>query len=113
MNINTNASMQSIDVSTYQNTKIQTGGHCEYVDVPVQFPIGNNRSMVEAIEKANHIETGTTECQFSVHEKTNQIMIKIVNQQTKEVIKEIPSEKILDMVANMCKLAGVFVDEKR
>ena len=70
-------------------------------------------AFIDAIEKANHIEVGTTECQFYIHEKTNQIMIKIVDKSTKEIIKEIPSEKILDMVAKMCDLAGVFVDEKR
>lgn len=115
MNINTstNVSMQSADVATYQNTTRQTEAHGGQTEAPVQLPIGNNLSMVEAIEKANHIETGTTECQFSIHEKTNQIMIKIVDQQTKEVIKELPSEKVLDMVAKMCDLAGVFVDTKR
>lgn len=70
-------------------------------------------AFIDAIEKTNHIEVGKTECQFSIHEKTNQIMIKIVDQETREVLKEIPSEKILDMVAKMCDLAGVFVDEKR
>ena len=70
-------------------------------------------AFINAIEKTNHIENGRTECQFSIHEKTNQIMIKIVDQETREVLKEIPSEKILDMVAKMCDLAGVFIDEKR
>lgn len=113
MNVNMNTSMQSVDVTPYQNTMKQTRNDSGSSDAEAQLPIGNNSLIAEAIEKANHIEVGTTECQFSVHEKTNQIMIKIVNQQTKEVIKEIPSEKILDMVAKMCDLAGVFVDEKR
>ena len=70
-------------------------------------------AFINAIEKANHITSGTAECQFSVHKDTKQIMLKLVDSTTKEVIREIPAEKILDMVANMCKLAGVFVDEKR
>jgi len=69
--------------------------------------------IIGAIEHANNIQTGTTECQFSIHKDTKQIMIKIIDAQTKEVIKEIPSEKILDMVANMCEVAGLFVDTKK
>lgn len=71
------------------------------------------KQLIQTIEKANHLQSGATECQFSVHEATKQIMIKVIDINTKEVIKEIPSEKILDMVADMCELAGVFVDEKR
>jgi flagellar protein FlaG len=40
-------------------------------------------------------------------------MVKIVDKQSKEVIKEIPPEKILDMVAQMCENAGLFIDEKK
>lgn len=71
------------------------------------------KSFISAIEKANHIQQGTTECQFSVHQDTKQIIIKLVDINTRQVVKEIPSEKILDMVAKMCDLAGVFVDAKR
>ena len=48
----------------------------------------------------------------SVHEKTGQYMIKIINVETKEVIREIPPEKTLDAVAKMWELAGLFVDKK-
>lgn len=71
------------------------------------------KDFIEAIEKANHLKRGTTECQFSIHEDTKQVMIKVVNTMTKEVIREIPSEKILDMFATMCEVNGLFVDEKR
>jgi flagellar protein FlaG len=36
-----------------------------------------------------------------------------VDSNTKEVIREIPSEKILDMFASMLELAGLLVDERR
>lgn len=78
-----------------------------------QNAIGTEQKLIEAIEKANYVENDTTECQFSVHESTKQIMIKLVDKTTHKVVKEIPSEKILDMVANMCELAGLFIDEKR
>lgn len=35
-------------------------------------------------------------------------MIKIIDDETKEVILEIPPQKILDMVASMCKQVGLL-----
>ena len=65
-------------------------------------------------EKANKkILDKSKEFEFSVHEQTKQIMVKVIDSQTHKVIKEFPPEKILDMVAKMCEEAGIFVDEKR
>lgn len=54
-----------------------------------------------------------TQCEFSYHEKTNRISITVRDSDTKEVIKEIPPEKTLDMIAKTLELAGLLVDEKR
>ncbi len=54
-----------------------------------------------------------TECQFSYHEETKRIAIKVMDQETGEVIREIPPEKTLDMIAKSLELAGILVDEKR
>jgi len=56
----------------------------------------------KAIEKANKAINGIhTELEFSIHEKSKEIMVKVIDSETKEVIREIPPEKILDMVAAM------------
>lgn len=111
MNVNNDLSVQSVEVSQYHAAPERR----TYEGTSKENQESNSdamQSFVDAIEKANYIENGNTECQFSIHKGTNQVMIKIVDQTTKEVIKEIPSEKILDMVAKMCDLAGVFVDRK-
>ncbi len=54
-----------------------------------------------------------TECQFSYHEQTERISIKVLDRDTGEVIREIPPEKTLDMIAKSLELAGILVDEKR
>ncbi len=78
---------------------------------PNNFP--GEHQLIEAIEKSNKdLKLDGTSLQFSIHEKTKQIMVKIVNDQTKEVIKEIPSEKVLDMVASMMERTGLFLDKK-
>ncbi|MBV1821848.1 flagellar protein FlaG, partial [Bacteroidales bacterium MSK.15.36] len=40
------------------------------------------------------------------------ITIKILDHKTKEVVKEIPPKKLIDMVDKLCELAGVFLDKK-
>ena len=54
-----------------------------------------------------------SEAIFGIHEKTNRVTIKLVDKETKEVIKELPPEKTLDMIAKAWELAGLLVDEKR
>ena len=64
-------------------------------------------------EVNNKIRPTHTECQYSYHEETHRISIKVLDQDTGDVIREIPPEKALDMVARAWELAGFLVDEKR
>lgn len=74
----------------------------------------SDKAVVEAIEKANKAITGAkTQFEFSIHEKTKEIMVKVIDSETQEVIREIPPEKILDLVAKMWEMAGILVDERR
>jgi flagellar protein FlaG len=54
-----------------------------------------------------------TECSFKYHEKTHRISITVKDKETDKVIREIPPEKTLDMLAKTLELAGILVDEKR
>lgn len=49
---------------------------------------------------------------FQIHEATNRIMVQIIETTSEEVIKEIPPEKILDLVARIEEMIGLLVDEK-
>ncbi len=66
----------------------------------------------KAVETMNK-KMGSTEALFGIHEGTNRVTIKIVDRETKEVIKELPPEKTLDMIEKVWELAGILVDEKR
>ena len=69
---------------------------------------------IALIERANKAINGSNKSfEYSIHKATNQIMVKVIDKDTNEVIREIPSEKILDMVAKMWELNGLFVDERR
>lgn len=50
--------------------------------------------------------------EFSVHDETHKIMVKVIDTTDDSVIREIPSEKALDMLAYVWKMTGLLVDEK-
>ena len=68
----------------------------------------------DAVDKVNEkIIPSKTRCEFSYHEDTNRISIKVIDQTTDETIKEIPAEETLDMLSKIWELAGLLVDERR
>lgn len=66
----------------------------------------------KAIEDINK-KAKNSEAIFGIHEGTNRVTIKLVDRDTKEVIKELPPEKTLDMIAKVWEMAGLMVDERR
>ena len=72
----------------------------------------SNETLHKAIEKINKQMTNS-EAIYGFHDKTNRVTIKIIDKETKEVIKELPPEKTLDLIAKAWELAGILVDEKR
>ncbi len=66
----------------------------------------------EAVTQLNEtMRAYYTELRFEVHEKSGEIMVKVLNERDGTVIREIPPEKILDMVAYFKKVLGIIVDE--
>ena len=71
-----------------------------------------NEQIRKAVEQLNK-NMRNSEAVFGIHEDTNRVTIKIIDKNTKEVIKELPPEKTLDMIAKVWEMAGILVDEKR
>lgn len=71
-----------------------------------------NAQIRKAVEEVNK-KAVNSEAIFGIHEATNRVTIKIIDKDTKKVIKEIPPEKTLDMIAKVWEMAGILVDEKR
>jgi flagellar protein FlaG len=73
-----------------------------------------DEAIVDAVEKANKAIIGEPKrFEYSVHKGFGDIVIKIINTETNEVIKEIPPEKLLDIVENLAKISGAIIDERR
>lgn len=66
-----------------------------------------------AIGKLNKfLEDDNVHAEYDIHDKFGDVMIKIVDNNTKEIIMEVPPKKVLDMVAKLCELSGVILDKK-
>ena len=131
-------SMMTVQAQTIQSKPVSTKPSVEYTDVSLAADtpkVDNTTRVVEntneksdfqqkkekepsnetlhkAIEKINKQMTNS-EAIYGFHDKTNRVTIKIIDKETKEVIKELPPEKTLDLIAKAWELAGILVDEKR
>ena len=73
----------------------------------------NVEDLQDAMDQANKsFEPLNRHFEFSPHDRLNRMMVKVINTNTDEVIREIPPEKLVDMVANMLEVAGILVDER-
>lgn len=93
------------------NTK-ETSGEGSGGNPQPGSPESQKAQIRKAVEEINR-RANNSEAVFGVHEGTNRVTIKIVDKQTKEVIKEFPPDKTLDMIARVWEMAGLMVDEKR
>lgn len=53
-----------------------------------------------------------TSVKFQLHEELDKYYVELVDRETKEVIREIPPKKLLDMYASMVEMIGIAVDRK-
>ncbi|AWP25429.1 flagellar protein FlaG [Paenibacillus sp. Cedars] len=84
------------------------------MDIATVKPINKQEKTVsELVEQVNKklVDLGT-HIQVKIHEKTNTIMVLVMRDKTNEIIREIPSEKMLDIMFNLSNKVGVFLDEK-
>lgn len=73
--------------------------------------IQSSETIKKAVEEIN--KKTNTEAVFGIHDATNRVTIKIVDKESKEIIKEYPPEQTLDMIAKVWEMAGILIDEKR
>lgn len=104
--ISNNIAKATVALDTKQTSGEGTGSHAQ------QDQDKQNAQIKKAIDDINK-KAMNSEAIFGIHEATNRVTIKIVDKDTKKVIKELPPEKTLDMIAKVWEMAGLMVDEKR
>ena len=89
-----------------------TGESSKQSDKLAVLETASDSSLKNAVEQINR-QSANTEAIFGYHEGTKRVTIKIIDKDTKEVKKEYPAEKTLDMIQKVWEMAGLMVDEKR
>lgn len=114
--------IQSTGVSSTQNRQATVGKNGTEV-VPTnkkeQVSEGTPKStqskeQVEEVVKGlnDFLSPTQTSLKFELHEKLNEYYVTLVDDKTQQVVREIPSKKMLDFYAAMTEFIGIMVDKK-
>ncbi|WP_026650945.1 flagellar protein FlaG [Butyrivibrio proteoclasticus] len=105
-----NSSGAGSDAQSGAQSYTKAQDHLEATEEQIQ---ADNAKVRQAITEMTKNAKSTAEAVFGIHEKTNRVTIKMVDKETKKVIKEFPPDETLDMIAKVWEIAGIMVDEKR
>ena len=100
---------KTIQIDTKETDKNGKDGNRD--NSQAQQTISENSQIRKAVDEINK-KAHNSEAVFGIHDATNRVTIKIVDKDTKKVLKEYPPEKTLDMIAKVLEMAGLLVDKK-
>lgn len=100
---------KTIQIDTKETDKNGKDGNRD--DSQAQQTISENSQIKKAVDEINK-KAHNSEAVFGIHDATNRVTIKIVDKDTKKVLKEYPPEKTLDMIAKVWEMTGLLVDKK-
>ncbi len=103
---------EQVDRTTRVVENAQGKGQSENGETQSKEQQATHDQIRKAVEKLNK-SMANSEAVFGIHEDTNRVTIKIIDKSTKEVLRELPPEKTLDMIAKVWEMAGILIDEKR
>ena len=75
---------------------------------------GKEKEVVEnTVESLNKfMDLMTADIRFSMHQKSNRLMVQLVSVKDQSVLREYPSKEFLDMIANIRDFVGILTDKK-
>jgi flagellar protein FlaG len=109
--------LQAISSTVFLKSEPVLNSQKQQEDTPQAEASVSVKPTKEKLEKVisamnDMLEPAHTSSKFVLHEKLNDYYVQIVDEVTKEVVKEIPNKKFLDMYAEMIDFMGIFVDKK-
>ena len=73
----------------------------------------SNEELAEAVQDIqSRLEVVGTRLGFSIHEETEDIVVEITNRESGELIRQIPSDEVLELRARLDELVGILFDKK-
>jgi flagellar protein FlaG len=89
------------------------GGAAQKADNPlaeVELTPEDTKQITETMNK--FMQSLNADLQFSMHEKTQRIIVKLVDTKTSKVLKEFPPHELLDTLAAISEYVGALLDKK-
>lgn len=84
---------------------------------PGDNPFGKEKepaqSSMDAAMSVLNSQIAKTHCAYAYDEVTRRVSIKVYDDETDELIREVPPEKSLEALKKMWEIAGIIIDEKR
>lgn len=74
-----------------------------FSDKELENGVGELNDTIEALHK---------NLKFQIHKESERMMVEVINLDNNEVIKEIPSKEVLDMIGRIREMVGLLLDEK-
>ncbi len=65
-----------------------------------------------AADLSDFMQSLNTDIEFSIHEKSGRMMVKVVDTKTHDVLKEFPPEELLDTIGAIRDYVGALLDKK-
>lgn len=95
----------------------RSGSTTQTVDAVQATSSANSPANIEKVTKAVNdinktIQSLSQDLEFSVEEHSNRVVVKVVDQQTKEVLRQIPSEEVLEISRSLDKLQGLLIKQQ-
>lgn len=107
-NVNDNSGISTQD--TQENVKINVS-ETNSIDKDKGVTVEEAKKATEKINKL--LEDKSTHIEYEQDKDFKSVMImKVVDNNTKQVLNEIPSKQILDMISQFCQMAGLVLDKK-
>jgi flagellar protein FlaG len=85
-------------------------------DLPVQAQQKTTEDSAQklevAVEQVNRtMETFNTKLRFAIHKGSGRVAVQVINSRDNSVIREIPSESVLNFAAHVKEMLGVLFDK--
>ena len=114
---NTQSTTIAVDAFPGQKLERSQDAPLKIVDRKQETPSAREeipREQVEkTVEKLNRL-MGIIDkrYEYSINEESHRLSVKIVDQQSGEVLAEIPSKQAMDILASFSQMAGLFFDKR-
>ncbi len=106
------ASKLSIDSQLGGSVTAKTATKYDYPKQAEAKPLSRDEAE-QVTDKMNKLmQLMNTDLQFSLHEKTQRLIVQMVDKRDGTVLKEFPPHELLDTIANIQEYVGLLLDKK-